>query len=417
MENQTKFTKYQILLTALIALIQFSVVLDFMVLSPLGPFVMKDVHIEEKKFGIIVAAYAFSCCVSGILTAGFADKFDRKKLLLFFFAGFILGTLFCALSNSFIELLMARIVTGIFGGVMGSIGMAIVTDSFEPSKRGRIMGFIQMSFGVSQIVGIPFGLWLTLKFDWHMPFYIIVAFASLIFIIVMFMMKPVTTHLAIQEDQNAFRHLGRTLVNKRYSRGFLATCLMATGGFMLMPFGSDFAVHNLQIDPESLTPLYIITGVFTFGSTIAAGFLSDKMGKMTMFTFGTILSALIVLVYTRLGVSPFWFIVLLNGVLFVGINSRIVPAQALLMSVPSPKDRGAFMSLNSAVQYLSGGVAALIAGMIVYRDETDHIHNYPILGMVVTGTMTVALILMFRLNSMLKKPVEPKDPLVDVGEN
>lgn len=423
MEQASKFSKYQIAIAVLIALIQFSVVLDFMVLAPLGTFVMDDLKLQPDQFGIVVAAYAISAFVSALLTAGFADKFDRKKLLLFFFGGFIIGTLLCGLSTNYWSLLGARVFTGLFGGVMGSISMAIVTDVFEISKRGRIMGFIQMGFGVSQIVGIPFGLWLTNKFNWHMPFYAIVIFAAVIFVMALVYMKPIDAHLAIQEKRNAFQHLGKTLSNRRYQRGFLATVLLATGGFMLMPFGSDFAVKNLKINPESLTFMYMITGVFTFATSFIAGMLSDKVGKMLMFTFGTILSISIVLIYTHLGPTPILYIIILNVVLFIGINSRIVPAQALLTSVPSPQDRGAFMSLNSAIQYLSGGISAFVAGLIVYKDSNNYIHNYPILGYVVTGTSLVALMLMFRLNSLLKKQpvdqmliqpeVEPNPDLLD----
>ncbi len=406
MENQKKFTKYQVAIALLIALIQFSVVLDFMVLSPLGTFVMDDLKLQPEQFGIVVAAYAISAFVSAVLTAGFADKFDRKKLLMFFFAGFILGTLLCGLSTNYWTLLGARVFTGLFGGVMGSISMAIVTDVFEVSKRGRMMGFIQMGFGVSQIVGIPFGLWLTNKFNWHMPFYAIVIFATIVFVFALVFMKPIDAHLAIQEKRHPFQHLWETLSNRRYQRGFLATVLLATGGFMLMPFGSDFAVKNLKINPNSLTFMYMITGVFTFASSFLAGILSDKLGKMVLFTFGTLLSITIVIIYTNLGVTPILYVILLNIVLFIGINSRIVPAQALLTSVPSPQDRGAFMSLNSAIQYLSGGISAFIAGLIVYKDSSGHIHNYPVLGYVVTGTSLIALILMFRLSNLLKKPVE-----------
>lgn len=406
MEQTSKFSRYQLLMTVLIALIQFAVVLDFMVLAPLGTFVMDDLDLQPEKFGLVVAAYAISAFVSALLTAGFADKFDRKKLLLFFFGGFIIGTLFCGLAVDYWTLLGARIFTGLFGGVMGSISMAIVTDVFEPSKRGRIMGFIQMGFGVSQIIGIPFGLWLTNKFNWHMPFYAIVIFATIIFILAFVFMKPIVGHLAIQEKRNAFQHLYKTLSNRRYQRGFMATILLATGGFMLMPFGSDFAVKNLKISPDNLTFMYMITGVFTFASSFIAGMLSDKVGKMIMFSFGTFLSISIVLIYTHLGVTPLLYVVLLNIILFIGINSRIVPAQALLTSVPSPQDRGAFMSLNSAIQYLSGGISASIAGLIVYKDAAGQIHNYPVIGYVVTGTSLVALVLMFRLNNLLKKPVE-----------
>src|SRR6476469_1612485 len=133
-----KFTSYQVLVILLIALTQFTVVLDFMVMSPLGDMLMKSMELNTKQFGLAVSSYAFSAGISGLLTAGFADKFDRKKLLLFFYVGFILGTLMCGLAHSYPVLIVARIITGLFGGVIGSISMAIVGDLFAIEKRGRV---------------------------------------------------------------------------------------------------------------------------------------------------------------------------------------------------------------------------------------------------------------------------------------
>src|SRR5204862_6247580 len=140
---EKKFTKYQVLVIFLIAFTQFTVVLDFMVMSPLGDMLMKSMSLKTKQFGFAVSAYAFSAGISGLLTAGFADRFDRKKLLLFFYIGFIFGTLLCGLSHTYFMLLFARIITGLFGGVIGSISMAIVADLFPIEQRGRVMGFMQ----------------------------------------------------------------------------------------------------------------------------------------------------------------------------------------------------------------------------------------------------------------------------------
>jgi predicted MFS family arabinose efflux permease len=163
--SQNKFTSHQILVIVLLALTQLTVVLDFMVMSPLGDMLMKSMNLPTEKFGYVVSGYAFSAGISGLLTAGFADRFDRKKLLLFFYIGFILGTLLCGLSNSYLMLLIARIVTGIFGGVIGSISLAIVADLFPIQKRGRVMGFMQMGFGASQVLGIPISLAIANKWD------------------------------------------------------------------------------------------------------------------------------------------------------------------------------------------------------------------------------------------------------------
>lgn len=403
MKEKVPFSRYQVFMTALLAFIQFCVVLDFMVLSPLGTFVMKDLSLQPNQFAVVVSAYAFSAFLSALLTAGFADKFDRKRLLVFFFSGFILGTLFCALSNSYETLLAARVFTGLFGGVMSSISYAIITDLYVINQRGRVMGFIQMGFGVSQIVGIPLGLFLTNWANWHLPFYVIVGFACIILVGTVFFMRPITAHLALAKEKNAFAHLVSTVKNRRYITGFLATTLLATGGFMLMPFGSDFAVQNLKLTTDELPYMYIVTGIFTFAAGPLAGLISDRFGRMNLFAFGTIISIGIVLIYTQLGPTPLSLVILLNVILFIGITSRIVPAQAMMTSVPKPEDRGAFMSINSAVQQLSGGIASFIAGTIVYKQANGEIGNYPILGIVVTCSMIIAFFMMRRLHKLLNK--------------
>lgn len=403
MKEKVPFSRYQVFMTALLALIQFSVVLDFMVLSPLGTFVMKDLSLQPNQFAVVVSAYAFSAFLSALLTAGFADKFDRKRLLVFFFSGFIVGTLFCALSNSYESLLAARVFTGLFGGVMSSISYAIITDLYVVNQRGRVMGFIQMGFGVSQIVGIPLGLFLTNWANWHLPFYVIDGFAAVILVGTVIFMRPITAHLALTKEKNAFAHLVSTIKNKRYITGFLATTLLATGGFMLMPFGSDFAVQNLKLTTDELPYMYIVTGIFTFAAGPLAGLISDRFGRMNLFAFGTIISIAIVLIYTQLGPTPLSIVILLNVILFIGITARIVPAQAMMTSVPKPEDRGAFMSINSAVQQLSGGIASFIAGTIVYKHANGEIGNYPILGIVVTCSMIIAFLMMRRLHKLLNK--------------
>src|SRR5438045_3552103 len=191
---EKKFTSYQVLVIILLALTQFTVVLDFMVMSPLGDMLMKSMSLSTRQFGFAVSAYAFSAGFSGLLTAGFADRFDRKKLLLFFYIGFIGGTLFCSLANSYPLLVAARIITGLFGGVIGSISLAIVADLFPLHQRGRAMGFMQMGFGASQVLGIPISLSIANHWGWQSPFLMIVGLGTIIWLVVMFKMQPITKH-------------------------------------------------------------------------------------------------------------------------------------------------------------------------------------------------------------------------------
>ncbi|HEX8529544.1 MAG TPA: MFS transporter, partial [Cytophagales bacterium] len=225
MPDSPVFTRYQVFMIALLAILQFTVILDFMVLSPLGALLMPDLHISTAQFGLVVSAYAFSAALSGLLAAGFADKFDRKKLLLFFYTGFVVGTLLCGLAPTYPLLLGARIVTGLFGGVIGSIGFAVITDLFALEVRGRVMGFVQMAFASSQVLGIPVGLYLANHFDWHAPFLFIVAVSLLVGVAMVRYMRPVTAHLALPSRGNAFSHLVGTVSRPAYLRAFAATTL------------------------------------------------------------------------------------------------------------------------------------------------------------------------------------------------
>lgn len=393
-----RFTRYQVFLIAIIALIQFTVVLDFMVLSPLGDALMKKLSLDTFQFGMVVSGYAISAFFSGLLAAGFADKFDRKKILLFFYVGFIAGTLFCGLAFNFATLLSARIITGIFGGVISSVSMAIITDSFTVTQRGRVMGFVQMAFAGSQVFGIPISLMLAYRWGWHAPFFMIVIFGALLGVIILLKMKPVNDHLKLQGKENAFVHLWHTLANKNYQVGFLAIAFMSIGGFMLMPFSSAFLINNIHVSEDNLKYVFMLTGISSVIIMPVIGRLSDRINRFTLFVVGSTIAAVMVVIYTNMSVIPLWQVIAINMVLFMGIMSRMVPATALSTSVPELKDRGAYMSINSSLQQLAGGVAALISGLIVtQKTKTSPIEHFDILGYVVAGVIICCIFFVYRM--------------------
>src|ERR1700742_3647832 len=232
------FSRYQSFLVALLALVQFTIILDFIIMSPLGAIIMPALNITAAQVGVAVSAYAFSAGISGVLAAGFADRFDRKRLLLFFYVGFTAGTALCALAPNYHVLLIGRIVTGLFGGVIGSVVLAIITDLFPLRLRGRVMGFVQTAFAASQVLGIPAGLFLSNHWNWHVAFGTLVGLSIAGMAAVLLLMQPVNGHLLLKQDKNAFRHLIATVAQPRYTLAFALTTLLATGGYMLMPFGS-----------------------------------------------------------------------------------------------------------------------------------------------------------------------------------
>lgn len=410
MENQTKtisdkFTSYQKFVITILALTQFTVVLDFMVMSPLGDFLMKSMDLTTKQFGIAVFSYAFSAGISGFLTAGFADSFDRKKLLLFFYIGFIIGTIFCGLATNFYFLVAARVFTGIFGGVIGSISMAIVSDLFPIEKRGRVMGFLQMGFGASQVLGIPISLYIANHFGWQSPFFMIVVLALIVWIFILSKMQPITKHLEVKDkDSNPLKHLIHTIQNRNYRIGFLTTALMSLGGFMIMPWGSVYAINNLHVTKEQLPILFMIAGVATLLMMPLIGKISDKINKFTLFTIASLWMMIVVIIYANLGISAFWIVVVLNVLMMMGVMARMVPSVAMVSELPKLQDRGAFMSVNSSLQQMAGGIAAAIGGMIVtQKDANSRIEHYDTLAYVVSCFIILCIIMLYRVQKIIKE--------------
>jgi predicted MFS family arabinose efflux permease len=392
------FSPYQKLAVGMLAFLQFAVILDFMLMSPLGAVIMPAMKIAPSQFGLVVSAYAFSAGLSGLLTAGFADRFDRKKLLLFFYAGFILGTLWCGMAQSFESLLIARIVTGLFGGVIGSIVLAISADLFPLSMRGRVMGIIQTAFAASQVLGIPIGLYLSNRWDWHVPFLAMAGVGVVGGLIVAWKMQPVTDHLKTPQEHSAWTHLFHTVSDPRYLIAFATTALLTTGGFMLMPFSSAYLVANLGIDLHHLPTVYLITGLGTIFVGPLIGKMADKIGKFRVFMFGTALSIVMVLIYTHLGPITLPMVVVVNVVMFLGIFSRMIPFQALVSSVPVANQRGSFNAISASIQQLSGGVASVVAGHIVSFGTDGKLQNFDIVGYVIVGTSLISLFLVWHLD-------------------
>src|ERR1700761_3138153 len=400
-ELERRFSRYQARLVALLALVQFTVILDFIIMSPLGAIIMPALNITAAQFGVAVSAYAFSAGISGVLAAGFADRFDRKRLLLFFYVGFAAGTTLCALAPNYHLLLLGRIVTGLFGGVIGSGVLAIVTDLFALHLRGRVMGLVQTAFAASQVLGIPAGLFLSNHWNWHVAFGALVGLAIAGIAAVLFLMKPVNGHLLLKQDKNAFRHLIATIAQPRYWLAFSVTTLLATGGYMLMPFGSAYTVHNLGIDIVHLPTIYLVSGLFSILIGPLVGRLSDMFGKFPTFAFGSALSIVMVLIYTHLGHVSLTIAILVNVLMFVGIFSRMIPSQALISAIPDPSQRGSFSAIGASLQQLSGGLGSVLAAALIAQNADGSLVHFDRLGFVVVTTALISLVLMY----LVQRPI------------
>src|ERR1700678_3955212 len=396
------FSPYQRSIVGILAFLQFAVILDFMLMSPLGAVIMPALAIGPKQFGLVVSAYAFSAGLSGLLTAGFADRFDRKKILLFFYIGFIAGTLWCGLGSRYDLLLLARMVTGVFAGVVSSVSFAIVTDLFALEMRGRVMGVIQTAFAASSVMGIPVALLLSTRWGWNAPFFMIVGVSALVGGLIQVYLRPVNEHLKHHPDRSPLHHLMHTLSNRLYLQGFGTTGLLSVGGFMLMPFMSVFMVHNIGLPVEKLPLVYVITGAFSIVSGPLIGRASDALGKFKVFAFGCAVTIVMVVIYTHLHFIPLWALIVVIVLLQIGIFSRMISASALMSALPKPADRGSYMSISSSLQQVSGGIAAVVAGLIVVQTPAGLLAHFDTLGYVLVCTTLISLGLMYLIDRKIR---------------
>lgn len=260
------------------------------------------------------------------------------------------------------------------------------------------MGILQTAFAGSQVLGLPAGLFLTNHWGWHMPFIMIVVVSSIVGLVIFMKLEPLKSHLTLQSDRKAYQHLLHTVKIPTYLLAFGTTGLISLGGFMIMPFASAFTVNNMKIPPDQLPLIYLVTGICSIFIGPLVGRLSDMYGKYKVFIFGSVVTIIMILIYTQREVTPLYFVMLINALLFTGIFSRMIPSQALMSAIPSPADRGAFMSVSSSLQQLAGGIGSLVAGSIVVQQNGGRIEHFEILGYIMTGIVILCVVLMFFVN-------------------
>jgi predicted MFS family arabinose efflux permease len=403
-QEVAKFTGYQIFVVALLAALQFTEVMGFSIMFSLGDILMKSLSMDTAQFGLIVSCYAFGAGIAGILATSFADKFDRKKFLLFFYTGFIAGMLLCGLSDSYAMLLVAICIAGAFGGVIASISFAIVSDLFALNQRGRVMGFVQMAFTVSQIAGIPAGLFIANRWGWNATFFTIATLAAVACVAAALKLRPITEHRKLQTSENPLKRFWHVLSNKDYRLGYVFVTILTTGSSMLMPFTAIFLINNAGVTQSRLPLVFLFTGVAMTIMMPLVGKLSDKFAKSNIFIIGAIFNIVITIIYTHLTPVSFWWVTVINALVFASVASRMVPAFALNTAVPDPKDRGAYLSLCSALQQMSNGIAALIAGWIVVQHAAaSPLERFDLLGYIAVAMGAICMFLIVRINKIVKR--------------
>jgi DHA1 family inner membrane transport protein len=381
----------------LLAAAQFCNIVDFMIMMPMGHQLMRTFSIGAQQFSFLVSSYTFSAGVSGFVMVFFADRFDRKKLLLQMFAGFTIGTFFCAVAPTYEFLLLSRLLTGIFGGVLGSIVLSIVADLVPVSRRGRAMGIINTAFSMASVLGVPLGLFLATSVSWHAPFLFIVALAVPLWFLLWKKIPSLRSHIG-SDRQKSLDVLRVIWINVNQRRALLFIMVLMFAHFSIIPFLSPSMVANVGFTERDLTWIYLLGGGVSILTGPWVGRLADRYGKQRIFMIGGSVALIPCFLITNLGPTPLPLALVITTLFFIASGGRIIPAMAITSATVSPKNRGSFMSLQSCLQQISLSLASLLAGWIVVKDSRNGtLLNYQYVGYISIGMGLLCLYLIRKI--------------------
>jgi DHA1 family inner membrane transport protein len=373
--------KKELFLLLTLALIQFTNIMDFMIIMPLGNQLMKLFQIEPRQFGYIVGAYTITAGIVGFAGAFFVDDFDRKKLLLTCYIGFLIGTLACGFAPTYIAMLGARILTGIFGGVLGTLVLSIVGDAIPAERRATAMGIVTSGFSLAAVFGVPFGNYLAHAFSWHAPFHFIAGIGTFIIIAILVFIPKMDEHIrnkSIRPDPISV--LKNLWENSNQRKALLLMSLLMLSQFTIIPFIAPYMEKNVGFSQMQVTYIYLFGGLCTVFTAPLIGRLADKIGKHKVFRIFGILVIIPIFLITNMYVLPIEIVLIVTSFFFIVINGRVVPAIALITGTTKPQSRGSFMSFNSSVQQLSAGLASFISGAIITQNAGGELINYEVIG-------------------------------------
>lgn len=391
------FTRQEKGLIAVCAVVQFSHIVDFMIIMPLGPTLMRLMQISPEQFGLLVSSYTFSAAISSFLAAFVLDKIDRKKALLFFYFGFSFGTFMCAAAPGYYWLLLARSLTGIFGGILTSTVLSIVSDSIDYNRRGTALGFVMGAFSVASIFGVPFGLLMANKISWHAPFIFLAAISVMVWILAFKTIPSMSSHLKGPHAEPPWHALTHILKSPHqiWALAFMFSLVM--GHFSIVPFLSPTFVANVGLDERHIGYIYLLGGLVSMISGPWAGRLSDKYGKKPVFAISLILSLIPIFIITNMGRQPEWFLLIVTSSFFLTMSGRMVPSMAMVSASASPKYRGSFMSISASCQQMASAIASYIAGQMIVRGVDGRLLHYDIAGYIAMASSLLALLIVPKL--------------------
>jgi len=379
------------LLLLILASVQFTSIVDFMVVMPLGPQLMRSLGLSPSRFGLIVSSYTIAAGIAGLLGSSVLDRFGRKAAFLGLYAGFVLGTLLCGLAWSYPTLLAARVVTGAFGGILGGMSLAIVGDVFPEERRGRATGVLMSAFAVASVVGVPTGLWLGTAYGWQTPFLVLAGLALPIFFVALRVLPPLREHLTGASHAHPLRRIASTFGHAGHLRAFALTIALMLGSFTMIPYISVSLVANAGVREEQLPWVFVTGGLLTLVGAPMIGRLADRFGKLPVYRIVATISAALMFAVSNLGVVPLAASVGLVGALMLSNAGRMVAALAMITGSVERAHRGGFMSANSAVQHLASGLGAYLGGLILIQRDDGALLHFGLVGLLAVAFTALSI--------------------------
>ncbi len=392
--------KNELILLVVLSSIQFTNLLDFVIMMPLGPQLMRVFSISPKEFGLVVSSYTFAAGIAGFVGAFLIDRFDRKTALLALYGGFTVGTFLCSVAPSYPFLLAARGVTGTFAGIMGATVFAVIGDAIPDSRRGAAMGMVMSSFSAATVFGVPIGLFLANHWGWHMPFYLLAALSLAVLIVGSRVLPPMKAHISSRREEGPLEAVKYILTHPNHLSAFVFIMAMMIAGFSVIPYLSPYLVQNVGLKETDLPYIYLCGGALTIFTSRFIGKLADRHGKVRVFTFIATLSMIPILLVTNLPVVSLPLALVVTTTFMVLMSGRMVPAMAIITASVEAKRRGSFMSIISSVQQLSAGVAAFGAGLILGKSESGLITRFDVVGVLAAITTVVCIVLIRRIQNV-----------------
>jgi predicted MFS family arabinose efflux permease len=398
--------KKERVLLALLAAVQFTTVLDFLIVLPLGPQYMQVMHIGPSQFGLIVSSYAISAGLSGIAAGFFLDYFDRKRALLFLFGGFMIGTLFCALAPTYPLLVLARAVAGAFGGITGALILAIVGDAIPEQRRGAAMGLVMSAFSMAMIGGVPCGLYLACT-NWHVPFFALAGLSAVILVIGAWVLPTMRDHLAHVKESHPVARFWSVLIERDHQMALIFMGVLTFAGAMIFPYIATYMVTNTGMTQKQLPFIYLVGGACTLFSMNLIGRWSDRIGKPRAFSIMSASATIPILLLTNLHHVAFLTGIAVTTIFMICMSGRSVPAMAMITSTVKARYRGGFMSANSSVQQFATGLATYASGQIMGQTAQGELTHFPVIGLLSVAGAWTCIALARYLKSAVEDPSVP----------